>query len=818
MRGFLKAPFFPILFFYVAGLLLPPGPVALLAAAVFSIALFGTWIRKGMAGPWLCLVLLIFFLMGQRVQLRPDFPSDPSHVYFRLTRPRRVMLTGLVVSSPEILQRKTRLLVKSGELLSGKRTEKVSGLVRVSLYGPAPHLSYGDRVRFSSIHLSRPRNFRNPGGFDYVRHLRERGIYVTGWTGKKDTAEVLERGGGNRFLGRVFRVREGMEAYADKNMSPRNASLFKAMIFGKRGGLSPGDVDLFQKTGIAHLMAVSGLHIGFVACASYFLLDWLGIRLFIRFLPGLALGGWSARIAALASLFPVLFYAILVGDRVSSVRAAIMAGLFLGSIAIRKGHFHYHTLTTAALVILLWRPESLGDAGFHLSFCAVFFILFLLSQWLGPSLANYSPLTATRVQEFLFRHRRLSGYLLVTVAATIGTLPLIAWHFNRVSPYSVPVNWLAVPLATIIVTSGLFLSFLSLFFSHLATVFAWIPEYSILALIWVARGFSALPFSALRVVTPPPGLILGFYGAVIAMILLQKSLKNVVMICLCVLALYLLFPGDASRYRSGELSLTFLDVGQGDSAFLRFPNGKTMLIDGGSLFGDRDMGKWVVGPYLWDTGVRKVDYLVATHPDNDHIGGLLFILREFRVGSVLENGDLSRNKVMREIRRESRARGIPIKKLRAGDLVERDKVIVQVLNPEGAPPASSELEHEKENDLSLVLRIACGRFSSLFTGDIESAAEARLSRSGRRLRSTILKVPHHGSRSSSTAGFINAVRPEVAVISVGAHNRFGHPDPGVLKRYQKAGARLLRTDRCGAVEIFTNCETYRIKTSVPCEP
>lgn len=772
--------------------------------------------KKGITGIGIFLAAFSFFIYGQIIRTSPAYPKDPSHVYYQVARPQKLELVGLVDSLPEKSERKTRIIVKAERLLSGKEWRTVSGDIRVDLYGEAPDLRYGDRVRFAKVKLSHPRNFRNPGAFDYAGYLRKLGIHVIGWRGEKDSIEVLARDQGWKFWKAVYNVKDRMERYAGEAMSPRNASLFNAMVFGEKGDLSNEDNELFIKTGIAHLTAVSGLNIGFVAFTSYFVLNWTGIRFLVRFFPRAALAGWSCRLAALASIIPVLFYALIVGEMVSSIRAAIMGALFLLSIAIRRGHFHYYTLAASALAILLWKPDSLFDAAFQLSFAAVFFIIFLFSNWLKLTEGAYSPLDSTAFEEFMARHKYLSGYFFTSLFAAIGVLPLTSFHFNRLNPLGLFINLLAVPISNVIVTLGLFLTFLSLFLYQAAHWLAFVPELCAALLVRIAEGFAALPLASVRVSTPSPGLIIAYYWIVVAATIFKTNIKRALLVSLPSLLLLPVFPGTAPRHAEGELAVSFLDVGQGDSALVRFPDGKAMLIDGGRIFGDMDLGKWVVAPFLWDMGVDKVDYLVASHPDIDHIGGLLHILSEFETGAVYENGYSSGNKSMEMMREAAKAREIPVKALKSGDRLQVGGATVEVLNPGEISSGPQGKGEEKENDRSLVLRVGCGEVSFLFTGDIEYGAEAAMINSGMDLHSTIIKVPHHGSGTSSSVDFIKAVRPEVAVMSVGADNMFGHPETRVWGRYKKSGALVLSTAQCGAVEVFTDCKTYRLRTSADC--
>lgn len=282
-----------------------------------------------------------------------------------------------------------------------------------------------------------------------------------------------------------------------------------------------------------------------------------------------------------------------------------------------------------------------------------------------------------------------------------------------------------------------------------------------------------------------------------------------------------------------SLKVTFIDVGQGESSLIQFPKGKTMLIDGGGLMGDFDIGGMVVAPYLWDAGITKIDYVIGTHPDSDHIGGLPFILKEMNVKNYFDNGQESTDLIFANLHEIIKEKALPYSKLKSGDTIDADnRVKVEVLHP---PKESSKLKAQSsklkekghDNNLSIVMKIIYGNFSILFTGDIEKDAERFIINqmgqgSGDKgqgqkipisaLKSTIIKVPHHGSSSSSTEEFIKAVNPEVAVFSVGYNNPFHHPTKKVLKRYKGAGAKIYRTDMDGMLQIESDGKGYAVKT------
>ncbi|RMF90791.1 MAG: MBL fold metallo-hydrolase, partial [Nitrospinota bacterium] len=353
----------------------------------------------------------------------------------------------------------------------------------------------------------------------------------------------------------------------------------------------------------------------------------------------------------------------------------------------------------------------------------------------------------------------------------------------------------------------------------------WLAEQGLRVLVWGAHQFAHLPAASLRLPTPHLLTLLPLYATLFSWPhLTRREGRLSWKAALLLLGLSLLVFRDGYGYyrHSGSLRVTFLDVGQGEAALLEFPNGKTMLIDGGGSFSDDfDMGEMVVAPFLWDKGMRRIDILVLSHPHADHLKGLLFLLDTFQVGQLWDNGSAVRTPSYLRLRARAEAKGIyhPLTEPTTFPSAAFGGVEVQVLHP--SPPFTRSLQTRYAptddpylNNRSLVLRLRYGEVSFLFTGDLEETGEQHLVEAYRgRLRTTVLKVPHHGSRTSSSLPFLQEVQPAVAVISVGAMNWLHYPHPQVLRRYQSQGIRVLRTDRQGAITIETTGQGYRISTS-----
>src|SRR3990167_8560873 len=590
------------------------------------------------------------------------------------------------------------------------------------------------------------------------------------------------------------------------------------MVFCGRGVISKEMRNIFSSTGIAHLLAVSGLHVGFVAFAAFLIFKKFFSFLFLRFYHRLFLIGAVQRFAAFFTIFPVLYYSILVGASPSTVRAAIMAIVYLLSIVLYRERDIYNTLSLAALIILIWHPPSLFNIGFQLSFIAVLFIAYGFTMFQIKKDDN--PLIENPVKMFFLRHQWLYNYTFSSILATLGTLPIIAYHFNLVSIIGPIVNILAIPLSSLIVPLTLIFSILSNISEQLASLLINIPVFLTFILVEIARLFTNIPYYSIRVPTPSLLTIFMIYPLFIGILNFNrhKWIKfGTISVCL-----FLIFFWVLTHYSSlvtrHSLRVTYIDVGQDECSLIQFPNGKNMLIDGGRLMDDFDAGSSIVAPYLWDIGVTKIDYVIGSHPDSDHIGGLLFILNEMPVRNYFDNGQESIDLIHVKLREIAREKNIPYMALHSGDKIEiDDKVKVEILHPtREISNLKSQISNLKEmghdNNFSIVMKITYGNFSVLFTGDIEKEVEEFMIGQGADLKSIILKAPHHGSSSSSTEEFIKAVNPEVAVFSVGYNNPFRHPNKKVLARYRDAGAKIYRTDRDGLIEIESDGRGYTVKT------
>lgn len=771
------------------------------------------------------LLLIIFSGLGAlgHSHMINGIPAD--HLRWQIDPEKKAILTGRVISHPEVFPDKTRLLLRA-ESFDGRT---VSGLVQVHVYSPSRassgkedslYLDYGDHLEIRGKFKS-PRNAGNPGAFDYVSFLGRKGIRVVG-AASEQNIRVMEKGTGNRFLAAIARQKSLFHIFVGASLPKVESSMVKAVITGDRGGISPETREFFIRAGAAHLLAISGLHMGFVAffCYQFFL------TVFRFAMPQVLLRHsyfWTvpARLASVITFFLMPIYTILAGGRTSSVRAAIMIMVFLGAKILERERDLFQTLSLAALILLAWRPCSLFEVDFQLSFAAVTAIVLYL-QHSGKtgedrdSEPRENPAAAAggMMKRALMKVTQL---LLISVLATAGTAPITAAVFHRVSMVGVAANLFLVPLTGLwIVPFGLAAFSLFVIYPPLALWPAKLAGAGSSLLVSGVGLFGSLDWAAPWVFAPSGYWVALYYFLFLFLMILPRlgPIRRVGGILVLSLFFYI-GNGWAGRIKADDLlHVRFLDVGQGASTLMVLPDAKTVLIDGGgSYLLSHDVGRKVLLPALLSQGIKRIDIMILTHPHPDHLNGLIGLLEEIPVGEVWDGWEFYPSETYHRFRQLLSERGIPRRFLnREGEKIRIAGVLFEVLR-HGA--GATRMPDSNINNQSVVLRVTFEEIGILLTGDLEARGEGDLvKRYGTGLETAVLQVPHHGSLSSSSTLFVDAVRPEIAVVQVGAHNSFGLPSSEVLGRYRYIAPqkRLFRTDRNGAVWLRTDGKVIQART------
>lgn len=714
--------------------------------------------------------------------LRPVFPEHHV-VHFAGTV---VEVRGRIADRPMRDAAKTRFVVEVTATRRKDEWQAASGRVLVSVRNVTQPWLRDDRV-IGLLRLRRPRNFGNPDEFDYEAYLARRRVYVTSFC-NDDRLWHRDPAAKGSVARRLEEWRQNALQAIQNTLAPHVAAILAALLLGESAALGATIREPYALTGMSHVLAISGLHIGLVASAAYGITRWLLSRS-----EWLLLHGNVPKLAMALSVFPVLFYAAMAGGRISTVRAVAMVFLVVAAVLLDRQRDWLTALAAAALGASLWWPGSIFEISFQLSFGAVLAIVVGLSR-----LTNWWDSRERGWQSGERRPRPLLRWLLLyeatTICAMIGTAPLTAWHFNRLAPIGLLTNPALVPfLGLIPVSLGLLGVLVVPIAPELTTILLQLAGSVVQAADTVVRLAAAIPGATVRTVTPSL-LELGLFYATITILLMPRGRARLALLFLCALIL----AGDLAywhgqRFHRPNLQLTFFSVGQGDSILIEFPGSAVMVVDGGGVSTSFDVGERVVATQLWRHKIRHVDFLVLTHPDFDHFGGLDFLARTFSPAEFWWNGSPGDGRRFRAFWETLST--LPARVVGRGYRRTIGGVEITTLHP-GPETRGS------KNNRSLTLSLRYGPTTVLLPGDLEMEGEAALLRHDRdQLRSTILKVPHHGSRTSSSAAFLAAVEPRLAIFSAGHQNRFGFPHAAVLQAYQTHATTILRTDRDGAVTL-----------------
>ena len=731
-----------------------------------------------------------------------------------------VTIEGRILAPPQHLPGLTYLFVTVQRAAQVPQMPvPASGLVRVTLLVPND-FRVGDEVRLAG-RIRFPYRLGDTGEFDYQAWLERQGISATLVIPPHPRMPGIERIGYAAVFpaSEIEAVRDHIRRFIAQGLPYPERAEMMALVIGDRGGIDKPLRERFALTGMAHLLVISGLHLSFIAAAAFAL-----ARLLLGCFRRLLETGRANKLAALFAALIVSAYAMIAGHHVSTLRALVMVLSYVLGVVVDRGREVMASLALAAIVICLLFPGSSAETSFQLSFVAVGAIVLGMRRFMHWWRARIRPAPAFGAPS-PWRDRIAliaAGYLAVSFWALIGTAPLTAFYFNQFSIVGLIANAVVVPImglcGTVFGLLAALMSFIAMTPAHAMLV---VGGLTLEIGTWLAGWFLSWPCAWMRIFTPTVLELAIAYSSIglwLAMPLaaaspLPRRKSAVAWPRAFALAIVIaITAGDAGwwtwdRYFDPELRVTFLSVGQGDAAVVRFPGSRVMLIDaGGSFEGSFDPGERIVAPYLWSHKIMHVDYLAMSHPDLDHFGGFAFIARNFSPTRFWMSGAPHAGPRFEALMAELVQQRVGLKLVDAtSPPINFGGVTLRCLGPE--PGAVG-----KRNDVSMVLRLSYGPSSLLFAGDLEGAGERTLVASRADLHSTILKVPHHGSATSSTAAFLDAVGPELAVVSLGYLNRYNFPAPDVVARYHEMGVHLFRTDEDGEVEVDATRRRIRLRT------
>lgn len=697
---------------------------------------------------------------------------------------------------------------------SGSNSE--SRRIRLVWRDPGLMLYHGDRIAFRG-NLHPPRGSLNPGGFDYAAYTERQGIdFLTTVTGAQAVTLLdAEHPIGLWSLWNLIdHWRARIRSAALNTLSQPTRGLFLGMIIGERGYLEQELQDWFMVTGTVHLLSISGSHLGLVAIVAFWLVKRLVLVLPPTLLLTLTRTVTPSKIAILFAWPAVALYALLAGAELATVRSLVM--ITLAMIAMWLGYERHlgHAMAVALLAILLHDPRAIFDISFQLSFLSVLVMVRMIvvtKSW-GADTAETDRQRRYRFMRHVLMALSMSG------AVTMATFPMVAFYFNQAPWMGIITNLIAVPFTGIIlVPLGLLVALWSIITGAESLILGSAMEQlfglMVLALQWCAR----IPGGEWHVAGPSIPAIVLFYCGLLATSF-QTIPSRVRLACagLTIVLIGWWLSPLTSQADGDHWRVTFLDVGQGDSAVVELPDGQTVLIDGGARYEQFDMGKNVVAPFLWSRRVRHIDHVIGTHQQLDHVGGLIWVLRHLSVGRYWTGGIERSEKFVGDLKAALRDRHIDQRTaVRGQDLLQSGQCRLSILNPPETSEGRESTQHHTGtllNNLSVVSRLQCGIHSILFAADVEAAGLRRLKAEGYH-PVTVLKVPHHGARSSLDPDWIQQLHPQYAVVSVGAANPYGHPAESVLETYQNQHIAVFRTDRDGAIWVTGRLSTSELTVS-----
>ena len=670
------------------------------------------------------------------------------------------------------------------------------------------NLEYGDKI-FITGEFQEPQGMRNEGGFNYKEYLKSLNIYGSV---KAKNIKVIEQNKGNIFMNFTYKISDEIKENIEEFMGEKYSGLLIGLLLGDSSKIDENMEENFKITSLTHILAVSGAQVSYIIVAMYSLLKRkIGIQ--------------KTRVVIIASL---IFYMTLTGFSPSIVRAGIMGIILMISGLVFRKNDIINSIAISLFFMLVYNPFLLENVGLQLSYLGTIGII-------GFNKTIILILKNIQIRNRKWKYKinrklillisKIKEILAVTMSASLAVVPVMIYHFNLFGTYFLITNLFASIIIGPITLLGTLLVIISFISINIVKILSYILKFLIDILLFIS-SFSKLPISKIYIPTPTITFIIIIYLSLIISLFIYKVfhernpnttilrvrnllalvkykfkqnrddvIKKIVIISIVISLCIIFIPRD--------LKINFVDVGQGDSTFIITPKNETILIDGGgSNTGSFDVGENTLLPYILDKGYNKIDLMIISHFDSDHVGGLLTILEEIKVEKVLIAKQEEQSENYKRFLNIVKEKNIAVIVGKRGDKINIEKdLYLDILFPE-----SEQIEENVINNNSLVFNIHYNNFSMLFTGDIEEIAEKRIIEitNKSRLKADIIKIPHHGSKTSSTRELLEIVLPKIALIGVGKDNLFGHPSSETIDKLDELEIKTYRTDINGEIMINVN--------------
>ncbi len=782
------------------------GLVSLCAVLVLSSLVF--WIRD--VRKLRMIVFIAFLLSGfglAALNLWTGFPFESTGKTVIHATVRNLLSSG---PNFRMLLLEDGCLFPSGKLLHGYG--------RLRLRDNPINLSAGDRISFRS-NLRKPSNRGNPGEYDWEMDCLNEGIVWLASTKDADSVAVLKRANPYRPLTMIYNLRQRMLSFLDENSgrylntgsTDQIRAVLKGIVLGDRGEISPEINRSFSDSGLVHMFSASGVHVTIVGLMTLQI-----VKNFFYLRPKILLRVPLPYVASLAAIPTISMYGVLVGFKPPSMRAVIMGLVIAVSILSQKKWESLNTLAFASLLIIIFYPLSFFTISFQLSFAAAAGIIVLIksdaskllkesqSMISKPSVdSNLLKLIAKTAIDFV--RKPFTSVMIVTVAATIATTPIIIQAFQRIPFWGLFANLIAEFPLSLGLTLGLIATVTGLLSPDVGAIVLLMAETCIWLVLQVANFFASLPFAVIHFPAMGlPGLLLSTLGTCLFFLLfLAPSRKTLLALLACLACL--LITGLASHIRSNftaTLTATFFNVGNGDAAFVRPAETKGFLVDGGPKTEFFDTGQSIIIPFFLTRSVRQLDAVVVSHPQQDHIGGLYSAMREAPTPIIFMNQIHNYSEKLLKKQAIETHKTVEFKQAdRSSPVFWLGDSRLTFLN---APTniAVGKTSNADINNSSVTMRLDYHDFSMLFMGDMETSGEHDLLKSRQNLRATVLKVAHHAGKTSATSdSILKEIRPKIIIISADYPPKGGIPNVDVVERLQRTGAKVYWTGRDGAITV-----------------